>query len=517
MLYQGCAAKVLGLIMALGLLSGLPVWAESTTPTTDFTDNGDGTTTHNVTGLTWKRCAEGQSWSGTSCSGTAQTFAWQDANALGSNGWRLPSITELQGIVERANFDPAINTTIFPNFPSPDFPSPSMNSNSPRFWSATPLAGSAGQAWLVRFYHYWGRVSSIYASGSNETDEIGNTHHVLLVRGGNAPDTSAPFTPDSDFKDNGDGTVTHKTTGLMWKRCVEGQTWSGSICIGAPKGYLYSERANLSGSYAGYADWRLPRENELISLVEYHTFNPAINTTIFPDTPVTVFWASTPYAEIADATWWVWFDTGRAGADYNGWSGYVRLVRGGTALSPVPPSAPVFYSVVPWSTVGVELKFTVSAGVDSNGGPVGVSCTAEQSDHPDTATASKSVLVGNRVLTEHSITFKAAGTFAISCTTFNEVGMNSPSISRSIDVYGANPGADCFFDWAERNYADFFPSPGSVSKRSAEYFYRYYANTDSYLGISGKDSHVYYLNPHSNGAILNVGTQAEWFAKAGCN
>jgi hypothetical protein len=43
-------------------------------PTTDYADQGDGTVTHTPTALTWKRCAEGLTWSGSTCSGTAKTY-----------------------------------------------------------------------------------------------------------------------------------------------------------------------------------------------------------------------------------------------------------------------------------------------------------------------------------------------------------------------------------------------------------------------------------------------------------
>lgn len=38
------------------------------------------------------------------------------------------------------------------------------------------------------------------------------------------------FTTTSDFIDNQNGTVTQKTTGLIWQRCSIGQTWNGSTC-----------------------------------------------------------------------------------------------------------------------------------------------------------------------------------------------------------------------------------------------------------------------------------------------
>jgi hypothetical protein len=65
------------------LVRGGQSFGTLTTPTSDFTDNGDGTVTHRKTQLTWKRCAEGQSWAGNSCTGTASTsYAYDQAAAL---------------------------------------------------------------------------------------------------------------------------------------------------------------------------------------------------------------------------------------------------------------------------------------------------------------------------------------------------------------------------------------------------------------------------------------------------
>lgn len=44
-------------------------------------------------------------------------------------------------------------------------------------------------------------------------------------------------TPTSRFTDNGNGTVTDTKTGIMWKRCAEGQIWTGSTCSGTAAGY----------------------------------------------------------------------------------------------------------------------------------------------------------------------------------------------------------------------------------------------------------------------------------------
>ena len=66
-----------------------------------LTINNDGTVTDPNTGLTWMRCAMGQTWDGSTCTGTASTYTFDQANALsgtvtfaGQNDWRIPNIRE---------------------------------------------------------------------------------------------------------------------------------------------------------------------------------------------------------------------------------------------------------------------------------------------------------------------------------------------------------------------------------------------------------------------------------------
>lgn len=94
------------------------------------------------TNLIWQRCSLGQTWNGTTCTGTASTHTWADAltqaKALG-NGYRLPNIKELQSLVEEACYNGSINETFFPTKPRDTY------------WSASPNAGLNGFAWLVPF------------------------------------------------------------------------------------------------------------------------------------------------------------------------------------------------------------------------------------------------------------------------------------------------------------------------------------------------------------------------------
>ena len=121
----------------------------ATTPTNRFTINNDGTVSDTKTGLTWKKCSEGQS--GVDCRiGTATTYTWQgalqQAQSVNNNGgfagyknWRLPSIKELSSIVEEQCIEPSINLAVFPESPSY------------WYWSSSPFAVSSSFAWFVYF------------------------------------------------------------------------------------------------------------------------------------------------------------------------------------------------------------------------------------------------------------------------------------------------------------------------------------------------------------------------------
>ena len=92
----------------------------------NFTDNADGTIKDNTTGLTWQKCAMGQTNNST-CSGGATNGTWVNAltycnstlNNLPASAprtWRMPNVIELQSIedyTKTTNFGPDSN--YFPN------------------------------------------------------------------------------------------------------------------------------------------------------------------------------------------------------------------------------------------------------------------------------------------------------------------------------------------------------------------------------------------------------------------
>lgn len=67
--------------------------------------------------------------------------------ALG-DGWRLPTVTELQSLVDYSRTDPAIDTEKFPD------------TKSDWYWTGTECAWKKHARWVVNFYY--GYVSDDY-------------------------------------------------------------------------------------------------------------------------------------------------------------------------------------------------------------------------------------------------------------------------------------------------------------------------------------------------------------------
>ena len=76
------------------------------------------------------------------------------------------------------------------------------------------------------------------------------------------------------------------------------------------------------------------------------------------------------------------------------------------------------------------------------------------------------------------------------------------------------PPSDCLFNWAQKYYPDLFGPAGFVTQVSGEYYYRYYAATDTYLGISSIDGNVYYMG--SNRQLQGQGPLSLWLTLVGC-
>jgi hypothetical protein len=158
------------------------------------------------------------------------------------------------------------------------------------------------------------------------------------------------------FTDNGDGTITDNTTGLMWeKKSDDGDplhdmnnsySWCGASCgtTNVMDGTItttFLAGLNAGSGFAGHTDWRIPNTNELESIRNLENVNPAtysaFNTGCAATCTVTMcsctqnfYWSSTTYQVSTDGAWGVDFNGGRLLADGKSFSDYVRAVRGGS-------------------------------------------------------------------------------------------------------------------------------------------------------------------------------------------
>jgi hypothetical protein len=125
-----------------------------------YRDNGDGTVTDHVTGLTWQKVVNDRpmSWANAKeyCSITLA-----NRGLGGHHDWRLPSRIELGSLVDYLVDPPG------PTIDAGDFP----DTPAEFFWTATPNAPFPTNAWVVDF-----------ASGLVQTERIASPHRVRCVR-----------------------------------------------------------------------------------------------------------------------------------------------------------------------------------------------------------------------------------------------------------------------------------------------------------------------------------------------
>ncbi len=176
MLWAACATAMV-LWSTVGFAADVPSQScdvslyPLSTPTSRFTDNGDGTVTDNQSKLMWMRCALGQTWAAGTCSGAATALTWQAAldaaRAINERGsfffkdWHLPQVPELAGIAERQCKNPRINVTVFPGTPSV------------AFWTATSRPSTAPEPFAF--------VLGFGADGIHYVSKA-EAHDVRLVR-----------------------------------------------------------------------------------------------------------------------------------------------------------------------------------------------------------------------------------------------------------------------------------------------------------------------------------------------
>jgi hypothetical protein len=251
-------------------------------PDPRFTDNGDGTVTDKLTGLMWAKDANLDNG----------TMTWNDAIdyaynlSLGSEGcggpsytdWRLPNIKELLSMIDYGNFKPAltsghsfsnVNVTNY-YWTSTTAETTTVNDYAFRVSLVEGIVGSNGKnavnwVWPVRGETI-GSLAPIPKTGQQDYYREGDDGWYK----------KGVDWPDPRFTDNGDGTVTDRLTGLMWTNDanINGHMlWNLAIDFAY---YLSLGSEGCGGP--SWGDWRMPNIKELLSLIDYGNFHPALTS-----------------------------------------------------------------------------------------------------------------------------------------------------------------------------------------------------------------------------------------------
>lgn len=263
----------------------------------DYTDNGDGTITDNVTGLMWQSSPHQN-----------KKFTWEQAmnglNAFneeklgGYSDWRIPTIKELYSIIQFSGWMSMDPDELKPFFDDKYFKLMDLINPGDRFIDVQTITSTIYDAHTLggttTMFGYNFRDAFVKGYPSTKTFTLyhvrGNTHYGQNL-----------------FEDNKDGTITDHATGLMWMVADSGWFKAGDVNNGTlnwEDALAWSESLN----FAGHSDWRLPNAKELQSIVDYNrapdTTNSAAIDPLFQTTEIVnmaglkdwgYYWTSTPF------------------------------------------------------------------------------------------------------------------------------------------------------------------------------------------------------------------------------
>lgn len=281
----------------------------------NYTDNGNGTVTDNVTGLMWQQSPDTD---GNGNIDAVDKLTYEEAVAgagslelAGYDDWRLPTIKELYSLIDFSGVDPSgyegtdtsgltpfINTTYF-DFAYGDTSAGERIIDAQYASSNLYVVSTANDGGRTLFGVNFadGRIKG-YGLTLFSRDK---TFFVIYVRGNTDYG-------QNEFTDNHDGTITDSATGLMWSQddSGEGLNWEEALA--------WVEEKNAD-NFLGYSDWRMPNAKELQSIVEYScapdwtdsaAIDPMLNTTTITNeagqSDYPFYWSSSTHANRTDTS-----------------------------------------------------------------------------------------------------------------------------------------------------------------------------------------------------------------------
>jgi len=270
--------------------------AQHTSNAPDYTDNGDGTITDNITGLMWQR-------------DPGAKMTWDEAvdgadafELAGYDDWRLPTVKELYSLIEFSGIDPSgyggTDTSSLVPFMDADYFDFAYGDTSAgdRIIDSQWTTSTVYNATVMNGQECFFGVN--FADGRIKCYPTANKGYFTIYVRDNTGYGS------NEFTDNGDGTITDNAAGLMWSRDDSGTglNWEEVLA--------WVEAKNAE-NYLGYSDWRLPNAKELQSIVDYSrspdvtgsaAIDPLFNVTAITNeagqTDYPYYWSNSTHANV---------------------------------------------------------------------------------------------------------------------------------------------------------------------------------------------------------------------------
>ncbi len=348
----------------------------------------------------------------------------------GYDDWRIPTVKELNSITDKSRSNPATDTEYFPNTMST-----SPNSSTPGYWTNSPKLDARPhviEAWGVNF---WRGITMSFNQGF--------FLFVRLVRGENYYD----FFDYSKLDDSGNllaennsdhSCVLDNRSGLTWEVKTDANMDDEYTFTETPDHTLQINQSNL----CGYADWRLPTVDELITLVDYGALSPSIKTAYFPNTASSNDYWSYALESSGDYNPWGVYGNGTAMSTLESFHFNIRLVRRDAPLIISANSSEV-NGLAPFQTL---LSCVVESGVApysfswdfGDGSPGGDEQSPEHTfENPGVYTATVSVIDDSGQTESASITITARQTNTeAECLSFDEqLRMRIPCVDYNATQY----------------------------------------------------------------------------------
>jgi len=235
---------------------------------TDYDTSTAGIVVDRVSGLTWESSPSarmgGTPCPAATCSTALSATSYCAQGAFGGlSGWRVPTLLELESIVDFGVRNPAIATQAFPATPSS------------WFWTGTGIVAGPPD---TRPVAYW---TIDFASGVTLNGSPNTSNGVRCVKPVASPSCYPANQRYQPLDQAGTASVRDRATTVIWQQGF------------SPQPLTWAEAQTYCAALPG--QFRLPGAKELLSLVDFSIMaDVPIDLTAFPGTPFAAFWTATP-------------------------------------------------------------------------------------------------------------------------------------------------------------------------------------------------------------------------------